>query len=74
MVKVVVEASDRAALRNASQPVKDMALQIWDASADTVENAILNISDLATARLLLVVLTLHARNLEHRVRELERKG
>jgi hypothetical protein len=69
---LVLKSEAAQALREASQDVRDMAQDIWQASPSQIETGINNrVTDLATARDLLTVLTLVMKAHEREIRELK---
>lgn len=71
---IIIESPSAKALRDASAEVRQMAIDIWQASPDQIEAGINNrITDLITARRLLVVLVLVLKSHEERLRTLEKK-
>jgi hypothetical protein len=72
MADLVLKSDAAQALRDASQDVRDMAQDIWQASPSQIETGINNrVTDLATARDLLTVLTLVMKAHEREIRELK---
>jgi hypothetical protein len=71
-ILIQIQSDEMKAIRNASPDINQMASQIWGANAEQIETGInTQVTDLATAKDLLVVLTLEAKSLERRVRALE---
>jgi hypothetical protein len=71
---VQIRSEEKQAIRDASAPVKQMASQIWGATVAQIEAGIdAQITDLDTAKDLLVVLTIEAKSLERRIRALENR-